>query len=68
LKGGEADTYHVVGLKLGTLQAKEGKTNDTGQVIWDALEAPGNKISLGIYFTRAKNNKNSFVIKLLYLR
>jgi hypothetical protein len=68
LKGGEADTYDVVGLKLGTLQAKEGKTNDTGQVIWDALEALRNKVSSGIYFARARGAQTSATLKLIYFK
>ncbi len=64
LEGGEIEIYNIVGQKIRSIKpvTKEGK------IIWDARDALGNKVSSGIYFARARNNKNFVSIKLLYLK
>ncbi len=70
LEGGEIEIYNIVGQKIQTLKTteKEGKITHTGQVIWDARDALGNKVSSGIYFARAKTGNNYAAIKLLYMK
>ncbi len=65
LEGGEIEIYNINGqliTKLGT------DSNEEGQIIWDARDAMGNKVSSGIYFARARASQNEKAIKLLYLK
>jgi hypothetical protein len=64
LKGGEIEVFNIQGQRIKTF-AISGKE---GEIIWDARDALGNKVSSGIYFARARGAAGYSTIKLIYLR
>ncbi len=65
LKGGDIEIYNLAGQKIKFL--KPGNIKE-GQIVWDARDALGNKVSSGIYFARAGGAINYSVMKLIYLK
>jgi len=63
-RGGELEIYNIQGQKIRTfhLEGKEGKIN------WDATDASGEEVSSGIYFARARTDREEGTIRLLLLR
>jgi len=64
MEGGEIAIYNIRGQRIREYQIAE----EEGQIIWDACDAKGNKISSGIYFAKAKAPQSSQVVKLIYLK
>lgn len=65
-KGGdiEIEIFNLTGQKIWSAESR-GKE---GNIVWDATDALGNRVSSGIYFARGKTSQISNTIKLLYLK
>ncbi len=61
----EIEIFNLLGQKIRSFTIEDVKR---GQIVWDARDALGNKVSSGIYFAKAKTGNNYAAIKLLYMK
>lgn len=64
IEGGDICIYDVTGRLIRTLLAE----SSDGQLIWDATEEGGNKVSSGVYFARVRSKQGTASVKIVYLR
>jgi flagellar hook assembly protein FlgD len=64
MEGGDIEIYNIRGqlVKTITICGKE------GQIIWDAADEAGNRVSSGVYFVRVRTACESASRKIVYLK
>ena len=61
------EIYNILGevIKILPIKNKQGKQI---QIVWDATDLSGDKVSTGVYFVKAVTSHNSVASKLVYLK
>ena len=63
----ELQVFDVLGQTVRTLVA-EGLSAGSHQVVWDGLDAPGSKVSSGVYFYRLQAGQQVQMRRMLLLK